>query len=209
MKLKTYLNESSLSRLWRHMQEHDTGTITAYRSEEIDDDDKVVKTYSNKENEGRNRILLSKLRSKYNITKVKGAYIENYGSVRAKEVGESVLFVVDNAERGNLEKVLRKLGQEFNQDSILFIPKGTNKGILWGTKKDEFSNKDAPEFGSKYVFSKAVWGKEGEFMTKVRGRPFLFTESFREIPKIGGYGANLSIHLMSKLNASDWRKINI
>lgn len=190
------------------MQEHDTGTITAYRSEEIDDDDNVVKTYTKRENEGRNRILLSKLRSKYNITKVKGAFIENYGSARAKEVGEAVFFVVDNVERGNLEKVLRKLGQEFNQDSIMFIPKGTNKGVLWGTKKDEFSNKDAPKFGSKDVFSKAVWGKEGQFMTKVRGRPFLFTESVQEIPKRGGYGANLSIYLMSKLNANDWRKLN-
>ena len=100
------------------------------------------------------------------------------------------------------------MGQEFNQDSIMFIPKGTNKGVLWGTKKDEFSNKDAPKFGSKDVFSKAVWGKEGQFMTKVRGRPFLFTESVQEILKRGGYGANLSIYLMSKLNANDWRKLN-
>jgi hypothetical protein len=208
MKLKTFMNESSLTRLWKHMQEHDAGTITSYRSEEIDDDGNVIKTYTKKENQGRNKILLSKLRSKYSITKVKGAYIENYGSPRANEVGESVFFVVDNQERGNLEKVLRKLGQSFNQDSILFIPKGTNKGILWGTKKDEFSDKDSyPPFGQKQVFTKAVWGKEGEFMTKISGRPFLFTESVQEIPKRGGYGGNLSIHLMSKLSADDWRKV--
>ena len=28
---KEYLQESSLSRLWRHSQEHDYGTITAFR----------------------------------------------------------------------------------------------------------------------------------------------------------------------------------
>lgn len=208
MKLKTYLNESSLSRLWKHMQDNDTGTITAYRSEEIDKDGNVVKTYTTKENQGRNKILLSKLRSKYNITKVKGAYIENYGSSREKEVGESVFFVVDNQERGDLEKVLKNLGQKFNQDSIMFIPKGTNKGTLWGTKKDEFGDQDSyPEFGQKQVFKKAVWGKEGEFMTKVRGRPFLFTEEIQEIPKRKGYSVNFGIHQMSKLNASDWRKV--
>ena len=77
-----------------------------------------------------------------------------------------------------------------------------------GTKKDEFSDKDSyPSFGHKDVFSKAVWGKEGEFMTKVRGRPFLFTEEVEEIIKRKGYSFNLGIHKMSKLNATDWRKV--
>jgi len=213
MKLKIYLNESSLSRLWKHMQEHDAGIITAYRSKEIDDDDNVVKTYTKKENQGRNRILFTKLQKKYGITKVKGAYIENYGGKMAKEVGESVLFVVDLFEWGDLEKSLKKLGQEFNQDSVMFIPKGTNKGFLWGTKKDEFSNKYAgltfgyPAFGKKDVFSKAVWGKEAEFMTKVHGRPFYLTEDIKEIPKRKGYFTNLGMHQVSKLNADDWRKV--
>ena len=32
---------------------------------------------------------------KYSVTKVKGAYIENYGTPKANEVGESVFFVID------------------------------------------------------------------------------------------------------------------
>ena len=184
MKFQKYINESSLSRLYRHMQEHDAGTITAYRSQEFDkkDTNNIVKTYTKNDNKQRNKALLAKLIGKYGVTRVKGAYIENYGTSNAKEVGEAVFFVVDINDTGNLEKDLRKLGQLFNQDSILFIPKGTNSATLIGTKKDEFSDEFAyPNFGQKIKMGNAIWGKEGEFMTKKNGRPFLFGDSALEI----------------------------
>ena len=31
MKLKNLIKESGLSRIWKHMSEHDTGTISAFR----------------------------------------------------------------------------------------------------------------------------------------------------------------------------------
>jgi len=203
--LREYLTESSLSRLWRQMQEHDAGTITAYRSKEYDDQGNVAKEYTRAENKARNNVLGAKLRMKYGVTRVKGAYIENYGTPKAEEVGESTFFVVDISDRGTLEKDLRKLGQEFNQDSVMFIPKGTNRGILWGTKRDEFSNRFAtPKFGKKDVLPKAVWGLGGEFMTKVRGRPFLFTEEMVRIPKIEGYSDGIGVYSLSK---KDWGSV--
>ena len=158
------VNESSLSRLHKHMSEHDSGTITAYRSE-----------YNHKENQQRNRSLLAKLTDKrYQVTSVKGSYIENYNSPDAKEVGEHVYFVVDAEDKGRLESDLRALGEEFDQDSIMFVPKGGAKGTLIGTSKRENS---WPGIGKKETLPNAVWGKEGQFMTKVRGRPFYFKES--------------------------------
>ena len=198
------VNESSLSRLWRHMQNHDAGTITAHRDAERDENKNIVKEYTRKDNQARNKVLFAKLHQKYSVTKVKGSYIENYGTPQAKEVGESVFFVVDNSDRGDLEKTLKKLGREFNQDSILFIPKGSNKGILWGTKKDEFSNKYSyPKYGSKVELPKAVWGKEGQFMTKIKGRPFLFEEELTEI-KIKGFFANWGMSILAREN---WENI--
>lgn len=207
MKVREYLlNESGLSRLWKHMKEHDAGMITAYRSKEYDDDKKVVKEYTSKENKARNKSLLSKLISRYSVTKVKGAYIENYGSDIAEEVGESVFFVVDIADRGNLEKTLRSLGREFNQDTIMFVPKGQNKGILIGTKKDEYSNKWVDiKYLKKITLPKAVWGKEAEFMTRVKGRPFIFEDFMMnmDLPK-GGFLTRLGWNAISKKH---WREL--
>jgi hypothetical protein len=197
------INESSLSRLWRHMQEHDSGTITAYRHKEYDknDKDKVVKTYIRKENKARNKLLYAKLSQKYDVTKVKGSYIENYGSSKAHEVGEMVWFVVDKNDTENLEKDLRKLGQQFNQDSILYIPKGGTKGILIGTKNDEYSDYYAyPDFGQKKKLPNAVWGKEGEFMTKMHGRPFYFKEEVIHMPRPKGFFTNWGLSLLAKEN---------
>ena len=162
------LTESSLSRLYRHMLEHDSGTITAYR-----------KKYTYAQNEERNYLLLAKLNHKrYLTTSVKGSYIENYGSKNAVEVGEHVYFVLDSQDTGNLEKDLRELGEDFCQDSILFIPKGGTTGILWGTSNPECkSDAPYPPYGQKEVLPNAIWGKEAQFMTKIRGRPFLFKES--------------------------------
>lgn len=206
MKLKTYLTESSLSRLWKHMKEHDAGTITAFRDKELDNDKNIVKNYTRKENKARNKLLLAKLLTKYSVTSVRGAYIENYGNPEAKEVGESVFFVVDLKDTGNLEKNLRKLGREFNQDSILFVPKGESKGILYGTKNDEYSNKFAyPNFNKKVILSNAVWGKEGMFMTKVKGRPFLFTEELTDLKIPKGFFTNWGMYLLSKVD--NWEKL--
>ena len=58
-----------------------------------------------------------------------------YGTDKAKEVGEHTYFIVDSEDTGNLEKDLRSLGEEFDQDSILFIPKGGEKSTLFGTNK--------------------------------------------------------------------------
>lgn len=200
------INESSLSRLWRHMQDHDSGIITTYRHEEYDKNnkDKIVKTYTKKENKARNKLLYAKLSQKYDITKVKGSYIENYGSSKAHEVGEMVWFVVDKNDTRNLEKDLRKLGQEFNQDSILYIPKGGKEGILIGTKKDKYSNYYAyPDYGNKKKLLNAIWGKEGEFMTKMHGRPFYFKEEAIHITRPKGFFTNWGLNILSKKNSNE------
>jgi hypothetical protein len=187
------LNESSLSRLRKHMQEHDSGTITAFRGK-----------FTKKENEDRNYRLRAKLHDKrYDITSVKGSCIENYGSPNAEEVGEDVFFVVDSNDTGNLEKDLRELGSKYCQDFIMIIPKGGTTGIMWGTSKPECESKNPyPKYGEKEVLPNAVWGKEGQFMTKVRGRPFIFKESYEEgdiveyeLPQ--GYTARYGCHAVA------------
>lgn len=167
--------ESSLSRMRQHMLDHDTGFITAFRSELTEGDldelqrqlQQPVKV-TRRQNLKRNQQLRAALQKKYNLTAVRGSYIENYGQPNAREVGENVFFVVDAKDTGALEKDLRALGKRFNQDSILFIRKGASQGVLWGTNSSGW-----PGMGKSLKLGHPVFGKSGEFMTKVRGRPFV------------------------------------
>lgn len=173
--LKGRLNETSLSRVVHHMEKHDCGTITAHRAKEgCGGPD--AKPYSREDNKKRNRQLYAMLETMgYGVTEVDGAYIENFGTPDAVEVTEDVYFVVDLKDGGNLERDLRRLGELFDQDSIMFIPKG-GMGILIGTNHCS----DFPGYGRKLPFTKRTFGKVGEFMTKVRNRPFIFEETFLE-----------------------------
>ena len=166
------LKESSLSRIYQHMLEHDTGFITAYRGSS---DCGTGVPYTKKDNQKRNKSLLAKIQSKrYNVTSVKGTYIENYGSPEAQEVGEHVFFVVDSNDTGKLKGDLKKWGEEFEQDSILFIDQGAQSGSLIGTNHCE---NGYPGYGKIVKLKNPVFGESGEFFTRVNGRPFVFKES--------------------------------
>jgi hypothetical protein len=204
----TDINESSLSRVVHHMAKHDCGTITAHRAKEgcggPDD-----KPYTKEDNKKRNRQLNAILESLgYGVTDVDGAYIENFGTPDAVEVREDVYFVVDLKDSGNLEKDLRRLGEEFDQDSILFIPKG-EMGILIGTNH---CSKAYPGYGKKIPFSSRSFGKPGEFMTKVRNRPFIFEDSFLEKNCNENYYSVANIMgkwAISHTAKTDWRKLEL
>ena len=80
-KFNIYLQESSLSRLWRHNEKHDCGAMTAFRNAEGGG---FGERYSNADNKKRNRSLLAKLKSK-------GYYVQNrtklkdFGGFRVEE----------------------------------------------------------------------------------------------------------------------------
>lgn len=164
--MENILQESGLSRVLHHMENHDVGTISASRS-----------VYNSSENKKRSSSLKAKLLSKgYGVTEVDGVYVEDYGTSEAIEVKEISFFVVDLKDKGKLKKDLQELGEEFDQDSILFIPKGGDSSILIGTNYSA----EYPGYGKSVVFSHKGMGKEGEFMTKVKGRPFIFESFIKE-----------------------------
>lgn len=200
--IREYLNESSLSRIYKQTQEHDYGTITAFRSAR---DCNTGSVYTKKENLQRNKSLVSKLRAKgYGVTSIKGSYIENYGTKNAKEVGENSFLVIDLKDNGKLRTDLLKLGEEFEQDSIIFGKAGTG-GTLVGASKcpDGY-----PAYHKEKKQGGAVFGKKGEFLSRVNGRPFVFKESIEAFSYfIPVYPTELrSISLVSLL---DWREIEI
>lgn len=124
------LNERSLNRMISHGEQHDLGCISAFRSEYAD---KVTDVYGNVRiknispvNRKRNSELRKKLREMgYSITKQMGKWFENdYPAF------EESILVVDINDSGNLENDLIKLGAFYEQDSILFKPKGEDPYLV-------------------------------------------------------------------------------
>ena len=115
------INESSISRIVRQRAAHDSGFITAYRSEHG-----IIKNDGTKNNiSPRNRARNAKLKRMlqdlgYSVTNVNGFYAE----VGKNPDIEESFFVVDLSDSGKLKDDLMKLGKKFNQDTILYADAG-------------------------------------------------------------------------------------
>ena len=141
-KQKRLLKESGLARLYKHWQEHESGTISAFRGERTTSENKEL-------SKKLKAILLSK---GYSVTPIKCVFIENYNTPDAVEVKEESYFVVDIKDEGNLEKDLQELGKQFEQDSVTFSEKGGNYFLI-GTKKGGY-----PGLGKKEKLGSAMFG---------------------------------------------------
>jgi hypothetical protein len=70
-----------------------------------------------------------------------------------------------------LQEILERLGNEYDQDSILFVPKGGLEGLLIGTNETGY-----PGFGEVSKFAHPVFDQDGKFITRLNYRPFVFIE---------------------------------
>jgi len=186
------LQESSRSRLLQHIGEHDCGMVTASRGWIYDENEKQVEL-NKSENKARNLQLLGLLHSRgYNVTAVKGGYVEGFGTDDAKEVSEHTFFVVDSKDKGKLKQDLSGLGKQFFQDSILFIPKAKStsdgkeiKAYLIGTSPRKDSEDLWPAPGKEELVGSFKSQKKGDaypFFTSIRNSPFRFESITREFP---------------------------
>ena len=189
---KFVLNESSLSRLHKHISEHDTAIITAFRNDPADASDcsGEASVPSDEQdalqiNKERNRELKAALlRKGYGVTRVDGSYIEDFGDVdKQKEVSEESFFVVNLKDAADFNSTVAELGKMFCQDSVLIIPQGGSDAYLLGT------NNSWPGLGVKEPVGGFTGGKEAEFMSRVRKRPFIFKE-VNEQEKYSDLGKN-------------------
>ena len=187
---KYVLSESGLSRVWNHIANHDTAIITAFRNNPLDNSECAFD--STREEEGGTALQTNKdrnsdlkaalLYNRYGVTKVDGAYIENYlDPEKQVEVKEDSLFVVNLNDDPEFFSNIEKLGQMFCQDSVLMIPQGGDGAHLHGTNNSEW-----PGLGNRESVGKFRAGEEAEFMTKVNKRPVTFKENlqvFSDLPK--------------------------
>lgn len=169
------MTEDSLSQAWKQMRKHESGIITAYRyARGCGGHDKYTKT----DNLKRNLSLTAKLRQLgYFISKVRGPYIVNYESKYAREVNAVSFLVIDINDSGHLEKKLRELGEEFEQDSILFLPTGGTTGKLIGTNH---CPNGYPGYGNVDSLDNPVFGENRQIITHAN-HPFILSDDNRAI----------------------------
>lgn len=148
-------NESSLARLYKHYKEHDSGTISAYRGENTKEE--------NQENNKKLKNFL--LANGYAVTQIQGTYEETDPKGNKKVVKEMSFIVIDINDTGKLKKVLTTAGKRFKQEAITFSEKGGDYYLIMGFTGEEI------KLGSP------MFGKDGKIISKISGRPFIFTES--------------------------------
>lgn len=164
------LKESSLSRILKHAEGHECGTITAFRYRRDCGEGERLSTTENKNNNAKLKAYL--LSKGYGVTPIKGAYIENYDTDKAIEVKEDSFFVVDLEDKGDLEQELRKLGHRYEQDSIAFM----GKDKIWYLIGTNHCASGYPGFDKSVRLGEIKLSKTGEFLSRVRNRPFVFEE---------------------------------
>lgn len=158
----TTLKESSLARIFSRIQKYDYGLITAWRKGE---DCGEGRPYSRVENLQRNKSLVAKLiYAGYSVTAVKGYETGN-------EHPEPSYMVIDHENKGTLEADLRKLGEFFEQDSIIYGKAGSVLPSLIGTNH---CPNGWPGYGNKAPFDERKWGRTDHYFTRVKGRPFSY-----------------------------------
>ena len=169
---REYITESSLSRIWKQTQTYDSGTISAFRSAR---DCGKGNEFTKSENQKNSKILKARLlKLGYSVTKIDGAYIENYNTPNAIEVKEESFVVINIKNNKNFKSDLINLGSEFEQDSITFQDHKTNEYYLISTNKCKDGYPGEGKIGIEVKLGKTIFGKDGEFHSKINGRPFVF-----------------------------------
>ena len=164
---KYLIAEGGLSRNWAHMQEHDCALISAERDR-----------YTDKENQDRGHQLEAILMyTRYGYKTERGSFIENFGTPQAIEVSEKSLFVVNLKDDPGFFDYMAQLGEQFEQDSVLMIPKGGKEAYLVGTHPDN----TFPPYGETVTVGDFHGGVEDEFMTRTGGRPYIFKDIKEEL----------------------------
>ena len=186
------INEAGLAKIRQDMIDYDTAFITAFRGDINDKsmcvyvppDEEEIKERSRMGRKGvtnrkSNKDLSDYLLSQgYGIKNVQGSYIENFGSIDPnkipREVKENSFFVTNlNNDPEFFEQIIN-LGKRYCQDSVILIPKG-EEAYLYGT------NKTYPGLDQKETVGKFMGGETGEFMSRIKSRPFVMREQELEM----------------------------
>lgn len=167
---ETDLSETSLSRIVGKIKKGGIATISAERGDK-----------SKKENRQRSKQLEKDIRGRgMGMTKARGAFVETDDEGNRREVGERS-YIVTSGKKGKrkFKKEVSKLGQKYDQDSVLIKQKpGLKTKASWlGTTNrkgaDPKKGKTSPQGTLKTRDSNKPL-PSGEGGTKIKNRTYQF-----------------------------------
>lgn len=168
---KTFLNESSLGRVYQHTKDRNIGMISASRGE-----------HTAEENKTRNNELEGHIKKAgYGYIKVKGRYVENHGTPDARPVDEHSFLVIGKKgnDNGELKSFLSKHGEKYSQDSILHKSHDEKEAKLHFTK-----NIDTTKKGDEVSVGEWHPNRANEFHTLMKGGKTFAFESIQFLTPI-------------------------
>jgi hypothetical protein len=154
----------SLARLVQHCHNRYVGIITASRGK-----------LDQSANRARNRELKTLINQiGFGYVNIVGEYIENYGTPEAYTVSEEafMLFGSNRDDGGRMLGFLKKAGERFDQDSVLYKPFDSEQAYLIGTNHSS----DYPGYGNKVDAGEFRPNRVGMFyslLTRGGGKPGL------------------------------------
>jgi len=175
-KFKDHLLEASLSRVFNHTQNRNIGIISANRN-----------NLTPKENKIRTSHLKSEIAKYFGYITIKGSYIENKGQPDERKVEEiSFLVIGNNNDSGNLKGFLKKEGEKYQQDSILYKPADSEIAVLIGTTEGQWPGKGKEEPVGKFHPNKI---SDYKSILRHAGQSFTFSEDLKleQVYELEGY----------------------
>jgi len=153
------LTETSLTRIHQHTKNRNTGMVSAFRS-----------MYDLSDNLRRTSLLEADIKSSgFAFIKMKGRYIEGYGTEGEKSPSDEISFLVIGSsgnDNGKLKGYMRRWGSEYNQDSVLYKPFDSDNAVLIGTTDtNEMGQPTWPGKGKEHSVGKFHPMRAGEFHT--------------------------------------------
>lgn len=157
----TQISEASLGRLNQHLEDGDAvAIVSACRSERTDAENKA------KTNELRRRVL----GMHFGYNKAVGGYTETLpdGSTSDKVQETSTIIYASPEREKELFRLAFQLGEDFDQECILFIHKNKNAEWVYTTNTRDHSKGDVEKLGKFYA------QQMGAYFTKIGKRSFSF-----------------------------------
>ena len=132
----TLLNESSLSRVYRHIQEHDCVIITAFRDDTEDETNCTERSVSGGDNKERNRDLKATLLGLgYGVTAVDGSYVEQF----ITDYVEDLIFIPKDENGVAIEPPPTNESSNINQLRVFDI-RAVEIGLTTRSSKKFYNN---------------------------------------------------------------------
>lgn len=170
---KSFIAETSLSRIHQHLQNRNIGIISAMRSDR-----------SAEENNKHQQELQKSLKdSGFGHIPVHGGYIENLGKPGETHVHEKSFIVVGDKgnDKGRLKNFLKAHGEKHNQDSIIHKAHNENEIKLHGLKDNVYPGKNTEhDLGTFHP------NKLAEYYTQLRSS----SKNSRHVFKLGQESEN-------------------